>query len=160
MEIIIRGKGVNNIVITGYYNADQLKGCFWKERVNFTHSLSSDSFIYLCPSWLDHIPCSSGIRSLFSEEYIDYKAAIYDHFPVCFRFNVNTDVERAKKKKKNVDLVEYMVKWCNRTDDDMKRIKARMGEMLTKTKMLYKEVLLSNAKDCRDENHLMMLDHL
>ena len=67
LDVIIREQNINEVIITGDFNADPFKGRFWTELLAFkdSHSLvmkdellPEDSFTYLCParnttSWLD-----------------------------------------------------------------------------------------------------------
>ena len=89
-------------MIVGDFNADPLKGRFWKELEVFCSNLSlcvidrtlpGDSFTYLCPSknstsWLDHVLCTQGMVNIVSQVFIDYKSSIYDHFPVFFMLDL------------------------------------------------------------------------
>ena len=83
LEVVIREQNVNNVVIVGDFNADPLKGRFWKELCTFSHSFSlvfldeqlpRDTFTYLCPakdstSWLDHIFCTKVVAQRVSNIY-------------------------------------------------------------------------------------------
>lgn len=69
LEVVIKEQNVNQVIIVGDFNADPVKGRFWKLLKDFSQSLSllildelftEDTFTYLCPtkdstSWLDHI---------------------------------------------------------------------------------------------------------
>lgn len=90
-------------IISGDFNANYKKGRFWEELLNVISNnslcvsdavLPDDTFTYLCPgrstvSWLDHILSSDSIKLNISNIAIRHDLALFDHFPIVFKLNVD-----------------------------------------------------------------------
>ena len=169
LEVVIREQGVNNVVVVGDFNADPLKGRFWKELCNFSHSFSlvfldeqlpRDSFTYLCPakdstSWLDHIFCTKVIAKRIRNIYIDYEASIYDHFPL--HFEVEFPIQRTPCIQKQF-LSERMVKWHQLSEKDKDLIKKKMDVLVRESELLDHEIFQCLKVNCKSKHHLRHID--
>ena len=132
IEDLVQEKNINNVIIVGDFNADPHKGRFWRDLLSFRTSLSldcvdlkldNDSFTYLCPaknstSWLDHILCTSHLTKYFSNVFVDFKYAIFDHFPLCFDFNF---VKNSHKVSRHVLQSDSFVNWNIMKESDKER---------------------------------------
>ena len=169
LEVVIREQNVNNVVIVGDFNADPLKGRFWKELCTFSHSFSlvfldeqlpRDTFTYLCPakdstSWLDHIFCTKVVAKRVSNIYIDYEASIYDHFPLHFEFEFS--IQRGNCKQKQFSS-ERMVKWHKLSEKDKALIKKKMELLVRESELLDDEIFHCLTANCKSKHHLKHID--
>ena len=169
LEVVIREQNVNNVVIVGDFNADPLKGRFWKELCSFSHSFSlvfldeqlpRDSFTYLCPakdstSWLDHIFCTKVVANRIRNIYIDYESSIYDHFPLHFEFEFIIQQTTCKQKELSS---KHMVKWHQLSEKDKASIKMEIELLVRKSDLLDHEIFHCLNVKCKSKHHLGYID--
>ena len=170
LETVIREQNINNVIVIGDFNADPRKGRFWKELPDFVGSLSLtvvddqllpvDSFTYLCPaksttSWLDHVMCSKHIKGWFSDMYIDYDMALYDHFPLCFNLSFNFCF---KERKIGNAIIKKMVDWNKVTGDRREKVKSKINDIICNNETLYCEIFSCKKENCSDKLHLKFID--
>ena len=171
LEVIIQEQSVNNVVIVGDFNADPVKGRFWKELCSFSHSFSlvfldeqlpRDTFTYLCPakdstSWLDHTFCTKYIASRIRNVYVDYKASIYDHFPL--HFECELYVQHTTYKQKQYSS-ERMVRWHQLSEKDKSMIKMKIEHLIRKSELLEHDIFHCSTVKCKDKQHLKYIDSI
>ena len=171
LEIVIKEQNFNTLVLIGDFNADPFKGRFWKELLSFTKSLSlkflderlpCDTFTYLCPakdstSWLDHIFATELAVEEISNIYIDYKAAAYDHFPLLFNFDFNSDLEFYAKED---NIIDNMVYWNRMNNEDKNQIKEFIDSMITEYGLLDHELFFCTKVNCKNETHLKYIEDI
>ena len=169
LDIVIEEQNVNEIVIVGDFNADPCKGRFWNDLSIFCMKnsltilnklLPVDTFTYLCPaknttSWLDHIICTEKALSHIENVYIDYKLAIYDHFPLCFQYNFSFLKNDHPRK---VLSIEEFVDW-NRINKVMETgIRQEIDTFILDNGLLVDDLFYCFNINCDDPLHKHMID--
>ena len=171
LKVVIYEQNINSVLLAGDFNSDPSKGRFWKELLIFKQSLSlvdlddkfpGDSFTYLCPtknttSWLDHILCSKHIKQLVTNVYIDYNAALFDHFPLHFNLEFALTVS---ERNMNDELIRNMVYWNKLTDVNKAAICSSIDDAICNKGTLYHEVFSCTTLMCSNESHLQCLDNI
>ena len=175
LKIVIDEENISKFVILGDFNADPSKGRFWKELMEFSHSLSltvvdsrlsDDSFTYLCPSknttsWLDHILCTQSVLPSISGVFVDYNGAIFDHFPLhfCLEFYAENRAEEGEEVRDD-NFIRKLVNWSKISSRDKEGIKEFIDEMIDISGILSCNVFRCCRINCKNENHLRCLDEL
>ena len=169
LDVIVKEQDINNVILVGDFNADPSKGRFWKELVAFCESLPleclhtklpHDTFTYLCPaksttSWLDHILCSAQAVQYFSNIYVDYNCAIYDHFPLCFDFNLFVNTRKCASNSVSTDK---LVNWNKLSDLDKDSIERSIEDNIADKGILDCQAFSCFNVNCKNENHIQEID--
>ena len=171
LKTVIDEQNISKFVILGDFNADPSKGRFWRELMEFSHSLSlkvvdsrlpDNSFTYLCPSknttsWLDHILCTQGVLPSISGVYVDYDGAIFDHFPLyfCLEFCTENNEDTCDD-----DFIRKLVNWSKISNKDKEEIKDSIDEMIDISGILSCNVFRCIKNTCTNENHTRCLDEV
>ena len=171
LGVLMKEQNLNNVILTGDFNADPRKGRFWGELKVFMDSFSlfildeqlpQDCFTYLCPaksttSWLDHVLCTHDLINCVTNMKIDYEGALYDHFPLYF--NLLFDIEFAVKEEEEVGRKEY-VNWNRLTEDDKRNIKVKIDMLLNEYELPDNELFVCSKLGCKNKKHRKLLDKL
>ena len=171
LELVIREQSANQIVLIGDFNADPSKGRFWKLLQEFNQSLSlvvmdkhfpNGTFTYLCPSksstsWLDHIVCTEKVANCIRNVSVDYRRALFDHFPVHFVLDVLIDT---LANTDNIDTHYEFVNWRKMQECDKQRIRDRIDRDIEACKLLEHDVLYCYDMKCVHQNHNRELSEL
>lgn len=169
---IINEFNTNNIIIVGDCNADPKKGRFWRyfnEYCIFNNLivkdllLPDDSFTYLCPaksttSWLDHIVSSRSIQDKIQNVSILYDFNIFDHFPISFELNIETDRQNNVIYNRN-EVVDDFVLWHKLSNRDLESYTQKIKHNTDLFQLTQSTVWLCSDIHCKDENHLNFLNH-
>ena len=153
----------------GDFNADPLKGRFWKLLREFCDSMSlhilqdflpSDAFTYLCPtrnttSWLDHFICSNKFKDNVMNVSVNYETALYDHFPITVVLSIPIHLEHFKDNDK---VICNYVNWNKMTHNDKEDIKNYIESEIIRQKLLESNSLLCFNPNCENESHREELD--
>ena len=148
----------------GGFNADPLKGRFWKLLCEFCDSMSlhilqdfqpSDAFTCLCPtrnttSWLDHFICSNKFKDNVINVSVNYQTALYDHFPITVVLNISIYLEHFKDNDK---VICNYVNWNKMTHNDKEDIKNYIEREIIRQKLLESNCLLCFNPNCENESH-------
>ena len=173
LEVIIKEQNLSSLILVGDFNADPFKGRFWRELQCFTESLSlnflderlpCDTFTYLCPvkdstSWLDHLFASGLAAEGISNIYVDYNAAVYDHFPLCFNFNFNFKGD-LKFYEKDGNFINNMVYWNRMNDSDKNQIKIFIDDLITEYALLDHELFFCTSVNCKNKSHIEYIESI
>ena len=124
--------------------------------------LPCDTFTYLCPakdstSWLDHIFAAGLAVEEISDIYVDYNAAVYDHFPLHFAFNYQSDLKFYTKEEK---LIDNLVYWNRMSNEDKTRIKEFIGSVIKEYAILDHELFLCTNVNCKNKIHLKYIEDI
>ena len=95
--------------------------------------------------------------SLVHDIYVDYTVYLYDHFPISFIFNVNTNIDKSESMKDNF-LISKFVNWNKMSENDLliyKQNLTRECEELSKD-IIHNFCLLN---DCNSESYHSTIDY-
>jgi hypothetical protein len=175
IQALIFDNNLNNVIISGDFNANPMKKEIWNElrlfcsdlSVNFLDSkLPSDTYTYLSPSsntvsWLDHVICSNHLADVVTGFEVLYDVTLDDHFPLAF--SVNQDLAGNKDKESSLDDefdAKEFIAWNKLKEEDINLYRKSLDSRLCAFDSFNYDSLCCYESKCRDPNHIKNIDQL
>ena len=142
---VIEEYNITNIAIAGDFNADPVKGRFWKELKVLIDNFNLETEVNLITtnepvftflsaahsttSWLDHVLMSNSLFEICRNVFINYDLSLFDHFPLCFSFNLDLNLNSLSSQNNNIN-VENFVKWHKMMKSDFMKYEENVKKHL------------------------------
>ncbi len=171
LENLIEEQNITNTLIGGDFNADFRKGRFWQELRTFTINnniwvsdavLPEDTFTYLSPSrnnvsWLDHILVSQPMKELINNIKVRYDLALFDHFPVAFKVNVEAVCDVINEEENTAQYVNWTLFKSNGVVEDYKE---KVNRYLGQLQLMNFTCLECTTYNCKDVKHIQEISYI